>query len=110
MKLLLKSHVEKMRANFTAGEQDDTKPVVKLFDPCGASTWLLSELADNGDAMFGLCDLGMGSPELGYVSLAELSSFRGRFGLGIERDLHWKAKQTLAEYAEEARSVGRVLS
>lgn len=110
MKLLLKSQIAKLRANFAAGEQDSTMPVVKLFNPCGAATWLLSELADDGDSLFGLCDLGMGSPELGYVSLAELSAFRGRFGLGIERDMHWKAKQSLAAYAAEARSVGRVLS
>lgn len=109
MKLLLKSHVEKLRANF-AVRGVDRKPIVKLFNPTGAATWLISELADDGDSMFGLCDLGHGSPELGYVSLAELSQFRGRFGLGIERDMHWKAERSLFEYAEEARSVGRVLS
>ena len=27
--------------------------------------------------------------ELGYFSLEELESFRGMFGLGIERDLHF---------------------
>ena len=29
---------------------------------------------------FGLCDLGIGCPELGYVSLSELKSVRGRLG------------------------------
>jgi hypothetical protein len=107
MKLLLKSHVEKLRANWGVPGKE-RKPVVKLFNPCGAATWLISELADDGDSMFGLCDLGMGSPELGYVSLAELSSFRGRFGLGIERDLHFKASKSLVEYAEEAKAAGRL--
>jgi len=38
--------------------------------------------------------------ELGYFSLAELSSVRGPMGLAIERDLHWTPK-TLAEIAPE---------
>jgi hypothetical protein len=42
--------------------------------------------------MFGLCDLGMGFPELGYVSLNEMKAVRLPFGLGIERDLHWTPK------------------
>ncbi|TIS18332.1 MAG: DUF2958 domain-containing protein [Mesorhizobium sp.] len=30
---------------------------------------------------FGLCDLGLGCPEIGSVSLSELSSLRGQRGL-----------------------------
>jgi hypothetical protein len=109
MKLLLKGHIAAMRANAQA-RSPDVKPVVKFFDPCGAGTWLFSELAEDGDSLFGLCDPGLGSPEIGYASLSEISAYRGRFGLGIERDMHWHAECSLAEYAEEARSVGRVLS
>src|SRR3546814_3231519 len=39
-------------------------PVVKLFNPVGAATWLATELADDGDTLFGLADLGFGCPEL----------------------------------------------
>ena len=46
-------------------------PVVKLFNPVGGGTWLLSEMDEQGIA-FGLCDLGMGEPELGYVAIQEL--------------------------------------
>jgi hypothetical protein len=58
-------------------EQDkdivDFKLVVKLFNPCGAATWLLTELdPDDPDIGFGLCDLGLGSPELGSVRISEL--------------------------------------
>jgi len=52
--------------------------VVKLYTPNAGATWLLSELDAEGIA-FGLCDLGLGFPELGYVSLAELEAFRGRW-------------------------------
>jgi hypothetical protein len=90
------------------GNTEDFRPVVKLFNPCGAATWLLSELDEDGDTAFGLCDLGMGEPELGYVSLEELASVKLRFGLYIERDNHFTANKTLGEYAAEARRLGRI--
>jgi Protein of unknown function (DUF2958) len=62
----------------------DFKPVVKLFTPDAQCTWLLTELDPDGGLAFGLCDLGMGCPELGYISLAELSSVRGKLGLPVD--------------------------
>ncbi len=56
----------------------DPPPVVKLFTPDAGATWLLTEIdPDDHDRAFGLCDLGQGFPELGYVSLATLQSVRG---------------------------------
>ena len=49
----------------------DFQPVVKLFTADGNATWLLTELNPDIDLAFGLCDLGLGEPELGYVSLVE---------------------------------------
>jgi hypothetical protein len=46
----------------------------------------------------------MGYPELGYVSLAELASVRGKLGLPIERDLHFTATHPLSVYAHAARA------
>lgn len=90
------------------GNTPDHKPVVKFFNPCGAATWLITSLDADGDTAFGLCDLGMGEPELGSVSLRELQSIRGRLGLGIERDYWFKAKGPLSVYAAEARDLGRI--
>jgi len=90
--------------------EHDPRPVVKLFNPCGAATWLLTELVeDNPDVAFGLCDLGHGCPELGYVSLSELAELR-LFGgaLYIERDEHFTASKTISEYAAEARRLRRI--
>lgn len=109
MKLLTKVIETKLRANstdFQDGESDHV-PVLKLFTPWGASTWLLTELDEDG-RLFGLCDLGFGSPELGYVSLDEIKSVTGPFGLKIERDMHWKGDKPISVYAEEARSKGRI--
>ncbi|MDO8771277.1 MAG: DUF2958 domain-containing protein [Burkholderiaceae bacterium] len=89
----------------------DPPPVVKLFTPDAAATWLLTELdPDEDDRAFGLCDLGLGFPELGYVSLAELVAVRGRLGLAVERDLHFKADKPISAYAREARMSGRIVA
>ena len=85
------------------GSTEDFKPVVKFFTPFANCTWLLTELDPDEDRAFGLCDLGMGSPELGYVLISELAAIRGPAGLGIERDLYFTANKTLSEYAAEAR-------
>src|SRR5207302_11076963 len=90
-------------------DEIDFPPVVKLFTPDGACTWLLSEIdPENPDLAFGLCDLGMGCPELGSVSLSELAAVRGGLGLPIERDLHFRAYKTLTAYADEASRLGRI--
>jgi len=98
------------RSQLLANGQDrgDHVPVVKLFNPVGAATWLLSELDADGDTLFGLADLGFGSPELGSVSLAEIESVTLPFGLSIERDLHFEAHFPLTVYADAARLVGRI--
>jgi hypothetical protein len=89
----------------------DFKPVVKLFTPDAGATWLLTEIdPDEPDIAFGLCDLGLGCPELGNVSLAELAAVRGKLNLPVERDLHFEATKTLSAYAEEAFSAGRIVA
>jgi hypothetical protein len=88
----------------------DFKPVVKLFTPDAQCTWLLTELDPGHELAFGLCDLAMGSPELGYVSLTELRTVRGRLGLPIERDEHFDADKTLSAYADEARTRGHIVT
>ncbi|MDP2620284.1 MAG: DUF2958 domain-containing protein [Hyphomicrobiales bacterium] len=86
------------------GEADaDFIPVVKLFMPDGAGTWILTEVdPDYPDIAFGLCDLGMGFPELGSVYLCELEALRGALGLPVERDLHFAPSFTISVYARAA--------
>ncbi len=105
--------MENGRKNAVCIEKDgdtlDFAPVVKLFCPWGAATWLLTEIdPENPEIAFGLCDLGMGSPEIGSVSLDEIAAVRGPGGLRIERDIHFEAKKTLQGYADEARRLGRI--
>ncbi len=89
----------------------DLFPVVKLFTPDGACTWLLTELDPvHRDIAFGLLDLGTGSPEVGSVSISELLEVRGRIGLLVERDQHFVARKSLSAYATEARVLGCIKS
>ena len=91
MKLMTQAQKNKMIKNHN--DQDgskDFKAVIKLFDPTGSGIWYLSELDPNTNIAFGLCDLGY--PELGYVSLDELSNLKVKMGLGIERDLYFTPK------------------
>jgi hypothetical protein len=111
MKLVTKAQLEKMIANGRESRERDVDhaPVVKLFTPDANATWLLTEVdPENPDLAFGLCDLGLGFTELGYVSLAELEGLKGSLGLAVERDRFFVAKKTIVEYSIEARSSGRI--
>ena len=110
MKLVTKAQYDQLIKNGQNPDADH-KPVVKLFSPIGAATWLLTELdPENPDIAFGLCDLGQGFPELGYVSMSEIEGVTLRFGLKIERDMYWEADKTISQYAEEARKNGRIMA
>lgn len=114
MKLLTESQRKKLIATGARRRTDadfDPHPVVKLFTPDAGATWLLSEIdPDDPDRAFGLCDLGLGFPELGYVSLSELATVRGTLGLPIERDLYFEPESTLAAYADHARLRRRIVT
>lgn len=105
-----------LRANHAAhraaadnDERDhDPAPLVKLFNPVGAATWLATELYDDGDTLFGLADLGFGCPEMGVFSLSEIASIRLPFGLGIERDLTFASAVPLSVWADTARHLGSI--
>ena len=101
--LLLNGHKSRSQPDF------DPVPVVKLFTPDASATWLLTELnPDNPDLAFGLCDLGLGSPELGYVSLDEIARIRGRLRLPVERDRWFCTAEPLSVHLQRARQSGRI--
>ncbi len=105
---LLTDHLrEQLLANAREPEKDHV-PLVKLFNPCGAATWLATELDSDSDILFGLADLGMGCPELGSFSLGEIAALRLPFGLRIERDLYFRTDQPLSVWADTARTAGSI--
>lgn len=105
----LRTHLRR-NADISAHREQDHKPVVKFFTPDAQATWLFSELAADEDTLFGLCDLGQGTPELGYASLAEIQALRGPMRLLVERDRFFKADKPLSAYAAEAHTKGRIVA
>jgi hypothetical protein len=97
------------RAALAGGERFDPVPVLKLFSPVGAATWLATELGQDDDTLFGLADLGFGCPELGSFSLSEIISVRLPFGLGIERDIAFEPRHKLSVWAAWSRRAGSIL-
>lgn len=111
-KLITASIMKKLVSNgqqtAKTGDGSAFKPVVKFFTPDAHAAWLITEIAEDGDTLFGLCDVGLGSPELGYVSLTEIKRLRGGLGLPVERDQWFKPTKTISEYADEARANGGI--
>lgn len=100
MKLITKA-IEKSLPALYANESKqphEIKVIFKLFNPTGSGTWYITEGDLATGELFGLCRIH--EAELGYVDFTELKSFRGRFGLGIERDLSWSGTLADAMQAE----------
>lgn len=94
--------------------------VVKFFNPTGAATWWIvsgTPLDANGEPdydtdnpadwhLYGFCDLGDSQcAELGYVLLSQLKEIRGRFGLGIERDLYMGSNKSLKDAMDRVKGI-----
>jgi hypothetical protein len=91
MKLMTKEIAKQLPPLYTNENKPSGDVIVhvKFFDPCGSFTWYATEF-DGDDIFFGLV-VGH-EVELGYFSLSELESVRGRMGIGIERDLYWQPR------------------
>jgi hypothetical protein len=92
MKLLTK---EILAAFVKQGDMSNKKAadilvIAKFFNPGGAGTWFACEYDPETRIFFGYATIHYG--ELGSFSLDELESFRGRWGLRIERDRHWRRR------------------
>ncbi|TFF37935.1 DUF2958 domain-containing protein [Mucilaginibacter psychrotolerans] len=109
MKLFTQTQYDQLIENGKdMGEYKDHHPVVRLYITGTACTWLLTELCpDEPDIAFGLCDLGMGFPEIGYVSIQEITDAQGPFQR-LERDLYFNGEYPISVYAEAARDIGQI--
>lgn len=90
----------------TDGMSDHMKRVpVKFFNPTSAYTYYVIEYDPDQRLLFGYVT-GTEFDELGYQSLDELENYKGKFGLGIERDIHWNPRTNLAEVKGEPSTLG----
>ena len=90
MKLLTKALRKRLPPLYSQEDVEDPLVVVKFFHPATDWTWYAIEF-DGADLFFGLVS-GF-DVELGYFSLSELSSVKGRLGLGVERDLYFEPQR-----------------
>ena len=95
MKLFTQAILKKLPPLYANEEVDKEKVMVhlKLFNPTGVGTWYITEYNPEENLAFGFCNLGDPEmAELGYVSITELEEFKGRMGLGIERDMSFDSR------------------
>jgi len=94
---------------YATGKARDPLPVVRLFSPVAHATWLLAALDPaDGDTAYGLCDVGIGMPELGDVEVSDLASIVGPLKRPVLRDLYFQPTRPLSEYAQLARLDGSI--
>lgn len=88
MRLFNKTIDRQLFKQYSLGSDLSKQEVVaKIFNPMGAGTWfILNSDPQDPDYLWAIVDLGYGA-EVGSVSRSELENYRGRFGLGFERDL-----------------------
>lgn len=96
MKLLTKLlERDLLKSPLYSTEKQDVAPVlVKFFTPDSSWTWYVLEgcKTEDGDwEFFGLVDGH--EKELGYFTLSELQSVRGKFNLPVERDKYFDGYQ-----------------
>ena len=89
----------------------DHPPVVKIFVTGTGATWLLTEIDhEDHDLAFGLCDLGLGFPELGFVRLSEIERLRNwRLGRHVEIDKCFKGVHPISIYDAAAYIYGAIV-
>lgn len=76
----------------------DAIVIAKYFNPTGAGNWFATEYSPTDRIFFGFVSIFEDwNDEWGSFSLDELESFKGKMGLGIERDLHCGEK-TIREW------------
>ncbi len=111
MDLLTEAQKQKLMNNGERDNRDkDHPPVVRLYIPGTSCSWLLSELipSEQPDIAFGLCDLGMGFPELGSVSLDELEAVGKGRPFGVRRDDSFEAEYPMSVYSLAARNAQEI--
>lgn len=94
MKLLTKKIIDNFKKTGSQENIKDPIVIAKFFNPTGNGHWWATEYNETTKCFFGYAQLfyEQGMDEWGEFSLQELEEFKGRFGLGIERDLHFTPK------------------
>ena len=87
MKLLTKALLQKFKKIGCQEDVADPLVIAKFFTPMTNWTRYATEYDPDTRMFFGLVDGH--EAELWYFSLDELQNYKGRFGIWIERDIHF---------------------
>lgn len=101
MKLMTKELEDRFAQ--VGSQENDPDPLIlaKFFSPSGAGTWYATEYDPRTRTFFGYVSIfGDWNDEWGSFSLDELESYRGRLGLGIERD-RWFDEQRFSQVVKK---------
>jgi hypothetical protein len=91
MKLMTKAIEQAARKQYALGSSEDQLVVAKFFDPCGSWTWfLMNQDPEDPSYLWGI--VKGHEVEMGSFSLDELQAYKSRWGLGIERDYHFRPR------------------
>ena len=95
MKLFTKEIEKKLQEQYQSGS-DLAKQVVvaKIFDPMSQWTWyLLNQDPEDPDYLWAIVR-GF-EVEIGSVGKKELETYKGKFGLPLERDLYFRQRPAI---------------
>jgi hypothetical protein len=90
---------------------DHVPPVLLRMPDCN-QRWLLTEINPHDDDMaYGLCDLGIGLPEMGEVRLSDLAAMTGPGMMQVERDRTYRPSPDLpvSRLDRMAHEAGRII-
>jgi hypothetical protein len=94
MKLINATLLKRFREVGHQSETENPWIICKFFNPTGAGNWFAISYDPIDKIFFGYVSIfGDHCDELGSFSLRELEEFKGRFGLGIERDIYFQPKK-----------------
>ena len=98
MKLLTEQLIKRFEEVGSQENEKDPIVIAKFFNPAGAGTWYATEYNKENKIFFGYVSIfGDHNDEWGSFNRKELENFKGRFNLGIERDLYCGEKR-ISEY------------
>lgn len=102
--LLTDEQMDKLKQIGLSEEENENQvPVVRLHIPGKEAYWLFSCIVSGTEQMaYGIFEIGLGSPELGYFDLSEIAELKFEGGLELENDLQFKGEHSLMKYADIA--------
>lgn len=89
MKLITPELIERFKEVGEQGENENPLIVAKFFAPVGSATWYATEYDAETNICYGYVT-GLADDEWGFFSITEMEALKLPFGLGIERDIHFK--------------------